>query len=86
MKQGAVDYFIEPVRSEKLTEVVSKDATGHVYKGQFKTEQAAETPFRHSRTSLAFTSGPRGEHPIRMLKKAVQQGHSKRRGEAYSAP
>ena len=37
MKQGVVDYLIKPVRPEKLTEVVSKHAKGHVYKDQFKT-------------------------------------------------
>ena len=37
MRQGVVDYLIKPVRPEKLTEVVSKHAKGHVYKGQFKT-------------------------------------------------
>ncbi len=33
---------------------------------------------------MACMSGARGEHPRRMLKKAVQQGRSKRRGDAYS--
>ena len=37
MKQGVVDYLIKPVRPEKLTEIVSKHAKGHVYKDQFKT-------------------------------------------------
>ena len=37
MKQGVVDYLIKPVRPEKLTEVVSKQTKGHVYKDQFKT-------------------------------------------------
>lgn len=37
MKQGVVDYLIKPVRPEKLTEVVSKHAKGHVYKDTFKT-------------------------------------------------
>ena len=37
MRQGVVDYLIKPVRPEKLTEVVSKHAKGHVDKGQFKT-------------------------------------------------
>ena len=36
MKQGVVDYLIKPVRPEKLTEVVSKHAKGHVYKDQLK--------------------------------------------------
>jgi hypothetical protein len=43
--------------------------------------QAAKKPFQHSRTSMACTSGTRGEHPRRMLKKAAQQGRSERRGE-----
>jgi hypothetical protein len=33
---------------------------------------------------MACMSGARGEHPRRMLKKAVRQGRSKRRGDAYS--
>ena len=37
MKQGVVDYLIKPVSAEKLTEVVTKHATGHVYKDKFKT-------------------------------------------------
>ena len=37
MKQGVVDYLIKPVSSEKLTSVVTKHATGHVYKDKFKT-------------------------------------------------
>ena len=39
-------------------------------------QQAAEKPFRHSRTTKADTFGARGEHTRRMPKKAVQQGHS----------
>jgi hypothetical protein len=33
---------------------------------------------------MACTSRTRGEHFRRMLKKAVQQGRSERRGDAYS--
>jgi len=33
---------------------------------------------------MAHTSGTRGNPSRRMLKKAVQQGRSKRRGDAYS--
>ena len=35
---------------------------------------------------MACTFLTRGEHPCRMLKKAVQQGRSERRGEAYFVP
>jgi two-component system chemotaxis response regulator CheY len=31
VKQGVMDYLIKPVRPDKLTEVVSKHAKGHVY-------------------------------------------------------
>lgn len=37
MKQGVVDYLIKPVSPEKLTEVVTKHAKGHVYKDKFTT-------------------------------------------------
>jgi DNA-binding NtrC family response regulator len=37
IKQCMMDYLIKPVRPEKLTEVVSKHAMGHVYKYHFKT-------------------------------------------------
>ena len=37
LKQGVVDYLVKPVSPEKLTEVVTKHATGHVYKDPFKT-------------------------------------------------
>ena len=34
---------------------------------------------------MAYTCDIRKEHSRRMLKKAVQQGRSKRRGEAYAS-
>ena len=36
-------------------------------------QQAAEKPFRHSRTTKADTFGARGEHTRRMLKKAASK-------------
>jgi hypothetical protein len=84
MKQAVVDYVNKPVRPEKLYEVVRQHAKGHFYKDQLKTLQATEKPFRRSRTSLACTAGIRGEHHCRMLKKAAQQGRSKRGSDAYS--
>ena len=52
--------------------------TGGIY-------QAGEKLFWHSSTTRADTFGIRGEYTRRMLKKAVQQGRSKRRGEAYAS-
>ena len=51
--------------------------------GTSASQQAVENPFRHSTASMTCTSGTRGEHPRSMLKKATQQGRSKRRGDAY---
>jgi hypothetical protein len=45
-------------------------------------EQAAEKLFRHRRASMACESGTRRDYTRRMIKKAVQQGRSERRGEA----
>jgi hypothetical protein len=44
-------------------------------------ERAAEKLFRHSRVSMACVSGTRREYTRRMIKKAIQQGRSERRGE-----
>ena len=44
-------------------------------------EHPAEKPFWHSRTSMVRTCGTTAEYFRRMLKKAVQQGRSERRGE-----
>ena len=61
-------------------------------RAQFKTIlvsreqlQDAEKLFWHSRTTMADTFRTKGAHTRRMLKKAVQQGRSKRRGEAYAS-
>jgi hypothetical protein len=39
----------------------------------------------YARTSMVRTRGTREEYSRRMLKKAVQQGRSERRGEAYAS-